>query len=103
MPCGRGVWRFLLCYRPARCLPARPRLVTHDRVVAKHLNEHGTFRQHVDFPACAGLLCRSVVDDGRTDGHGACLSTVRRAAAQQARCDHEDGEPPFPASGVGRH
>lgn len=81
----------------------RPCLVAQNAVVGEHLGDGGAIRQHAKLFVGAGLDLAAVLDDGRTDGHDARLRTIRRAAAQQARCDREDGELPLPASGVGHH
>ena len=55
-------------------------------------------------PCCfsKSLRTEDVLHHRRTGGRDAELRTVRRAAAEQARCDREGGELLLPASGVGR-
>ena len=80
-----------------------PRLVAHDGVIAQHFRDHRSLLQPGQFLGRPRLEHPAILDDGRARREPAFLRTNRRAAAQQARGDREDGEPPLPASGVGRH
>ncbi len=82
---------------------ACPRLLPHHRIVAHHLGDGRSVRQHWHFFGRLPLELPAVFHHRRACPHAAGLKTHRRAAGQPARPDHEDGEPPPPASGVGHH
>lgn len=86
-----------------RPLSARPRLLPHDGVVAEHFGDRRLLWQTPEFLGRARLELAAVLHNRWADRDDPRFRTARRAAAQQARRDHEDGEPPRGASGDGHH
>ena len=78
-------------------------LIPQNGVVGKPPHDHRSFGQRIDLVGRTLLLGAAVFHDRRTCRHAAGLKTRRRAAGQPGRRDHEDGEPPLPASCVVRH
>lgn len=66
-------------------------------------NANASLRQQIELVGCPRLELSAILDHGRASREPAMLRTNRPASVQQARGDREDGEPPLPASDVGRH
>lgn len=81
--------------------PARPRLITEDRVVAEHPDDDGTFWQRLDLDRRMCLI-GGTVPHHRRAGRLA-VRIAHRAAVQQEHCDQRGGGWQRPAFGVGSH